>query len=69
MHFPLVPMNRLNQTKSAVFLYCRFSLFLKDLYFQIIYCKNYAESNYTLQDTTIKDPSMASMKQKLKAGL
>ena len=29
-------MNRLNKTKSAVFLYCRFSLFLKDPFFQII---------------------------------
>ena len=33
-------MNRLNKTESAVFLYCRFScrfsLFLKDLFFQII---------------------------------
>ena len=26
-------MNRLNKTESAVFLYCRFSLFLKDLFF------------------------------------
>ena len=29
----LVLMNRLNKTKSAVFLYCRFSLFLKDPFF------------------------------------
>ena len=36
LHFPLVLMNRLNKTKSAVFLYCRFSLFLKDPFFQII---------------------------------
>ena len=28
--------HRLNKTKSVVFLYCRFSLFLKDLFFQII---------------------------------
>ena len=28
--FLLVFMNRLNKTKSAVFLYCSFSLFLKD---------------------------------------
>ena len=33
---PLVLMNRLNKTESAVFLYCRFSLFLKDPFFQII---------------------------------
>ena len=26
-------MNRLNKTESAVFLYCRFSLFLKDPFF------------------------------------
>ena len=26
-------MNRLNKTESAVFLYCRLSLFLKDLFF------------------------------------
>ena len=31
-------MNRLNKTESAVFVYCRHSLFLKDLFFQIIYC-------------------------------
>ena len=30
MHFPLVLMNRLNKTESVVFLYYRFSLFLKD---------------------------------------
>ena len=30
-------MNRLNKTESAVLLYCRFSLFLKDSFFQIIY--------------------------------
>ena len=29
----LVLINRLNKTESAVFLYCRFSLFLKDLFF------------------------------------
>ena len=29
-------MNRLNKTESAVFLYCRFSLFLKDPFFQFI---------------------------------
>ena len=34
---PLVLMNRLNKTESAVFLYCRFSLILKDPFFQIIY--------------------------------
>ena len=36
LHFPLVLMNRLNETESADFLNCRFSLFLKDLFFQII---------------------------------
>ena len=30
LHFPSVLMNRLNKAESAVFLYCRFSLFLKD---------------------------------------
>ena len=30
LHFPLVLMNRLNKTKSAVFLLCLFSLFLQD---------------------------------------
>ena len=35
-------MNRLNKTESAVFLYCRFSLFLKDLFFQIICRKTMA---------------------------
>ena len=38
LHFPLVLMNRLNKTESAVFLYSRFSLFLKDPFFQIIEC-------------------------------
>ena len=36
LHFPLDFMNRLNKTESAVFLYCRFSLFLKESFFQII---------------------------------
>ena len=36
LHFPLVLMNRLNETESAVFLYFRFSLLLKDPFFQII---------------------------------
>ena len=35
LHFTLVLMNRLNKTKSAVFLYCRFSLFLKTVCFQV----------------------------------
>ena len=39
LHFPLVLMNRLNKTETAVFLYCRFSLFMKDQFFQIIYIK------------------------------
>ena len=30
-------MNRLNKTDSAVSLYCRFSLFLKDPFFQVIH--------------------------------
>ena len=30
-------MNRLNKTESAVFVYGRFSVFLKDPFFQIIY--------------------------------
>ena len=36
MLFPLALMNRLNKTESVVLLYCRFSLFLKDTFFQII---------------------------------
>ena len=36
VHFPLVLVNRLNETESAVFSYCRFSLFLKEPFFQII---------------------------------
>ena len=31
-------MNRLNETVAVVFLVCRFSLFLKDPFFQIILC-------------------------------
>ena len=34
--FPLVLMNRLDKTGFAVFLYCKFSVFLKDPFFQII---------------------------------
>ena len=30
-------MNRLNKTEFALFLYCSFSLYLKDPFFQIIY--------------------------------
>ena len=37
LQFPLVLMNRLNKTESAVFIYFRFSLFLKDPFLQIIY--------------------------------
>ena len=33
----LVLLNRLNKTESAVLLNCRFSLFLKDPFFQIIW--------------------------------
>ena len=33
----LVLMNRLNTTESAVFLYCRFSLILKDLFFSRLF--------------------------------
>ena len=33
LHFPLVLMNRLKKAESVVFLNCRFSLFLKDLFF------------------------------------
>ena len=36
LHFLLVLMNRLSKTESAVFVYCRFSLFLEDPYRQII---------------------------------
>ena len=35
--FLLFLMNRLNKTESAVFLHCRFFLFMKDPFFQIIY--------------------------------
>ena len=35
-------MNRLNKTESAVFLYCRISLFRKDPFFQIICRKTMA---------------------------
>ena len=34
-------MNRLNKTESAVFLYCRLALFLKDPFFQIIHRSNW----------------------------
>ena len=30
-------MSRLNETESAVFLYCSFSLFLKDPFFSIVF--------------------------------
>ena len=45
LHFPLVIMNRLNKTESAVFEYCRFSLFLKVPFFQIIKIKIYERTN------------------------
>ena len=35
-------MNRLNKTESVVFLYCRFFVFLKDQFFQIICRKTIA---------------------------
>ena len=39
LHFPLVLMNRLKKAESAVFLYCRFSLFLKHpLFPDHLYC-------------------------------
>ena len=44
LHFSCVLINRLNTTESAVFLYCRFSLFLKDPFFQII--KYYSQSDF-----------------------
>ena len=33
-------MNRRNKTESANFLYCRFSLFLKDPFLQIVYMES-----------------------------
>ena len=36
LHFLLILINRLNTTESVVFFHCRFSLFLKDPFFQII---------------------------------
>ena len=36
LHFPLVLMDRLNKTESAVFYHRRFSLFLKEPFFKII---------------------------------
>ena len=36
LHFPIVLMNRLNKTESAVFLYCWFTLSPNDPFFQII---------------------------------
>ena len=44
--FSLDLMNRLNTTESAVFIYCHFSLFLKDPFFQIILCTNPAPQFY-----------------------
>ena len=46
LHFPLVLMNRLNKTESAVFSYCTFSLFLKDSFFKIVIrtpCRNFLD--------------------------
>ena len=36
LYIPLILTNRLNKTESAVFKFCRFSLFLKDPFVQII---------------------------------
>ena len=38
----IVLMNRLNKTESAVFLYCRFSLFLRDPFFHNLECVSIA---------------------------
>ena len=38
--FPLVLMNRLNKPESVVFLYCRFSLFLKDPFSRLFRDRN-----------------------------
>ena len=40
LHFLLVLMNGLNKAGSSVILYCRFSLSLKDPFFQISFNKN-----------------------------
>ena len=42
-------MNILNQTESAVFLYCRFSLFLKDPFFQVILINLYSIKRYLFE--------------------
>ena len=39
-------MNRLNKTESVIILYCRFTLFLRDPFFQIIYCAIHIQNPY-----------------------
>ena len=39
LHYPLFLMNSLNKTESAIFLYCRFFLFLRDPFFRNNYTK------------------------------
>ena len=46
-------MNRLNITESAVFLFCRFSLFLKDPFFQIILKPQVALSAVHLKEVVV----------------
>ena len=51
-HFPCVLMNSLNNSKSATFLFWRFSLFLKDPLFQVIYLVNGICLRYLISHTT-----------------
>ena len=63
---PLVLMNRLNKTESTVFLYCRFSLFLKDPFFQIIKSKiilTQIAKIWKLYKTNPKNQSRSSQEQ------
>ena len=66
LHFPLVRMNGLNKTETAVSLYCRFSLFLKDPFFQISFRKKKPLKFRRIAKTKLK-LQRAKLKTKIKS--
>ena len=50
LHLTLVLINRLNKTESTVFVYYRFSLFLKDSFFQIVLANRSASHTRFMSD-------------------
>ena len=60
LHFPLVLVNRLNKTESAVLKYCRFSLFLKFPFFRL-----FAPSNLNLKPKKLSQNMVSNITQYL----